>query len=1104
MTEPAVHPGQWRLARIEVVNWGTFSGRTVIDVARAGHLITGASGSGKSSLLDAIATVLTPRNALRFNAAAQESATRNDDRTLMSYVRGAWSRESDAGMHRAVSRFLRVGPTWSGIALRFDNGGAPAPEIGHAGSARAPRSVSLVKLFQVRGRSVEPGDLKEWSFIADSAVTLAEFEPLIVPTVDVRAIKRQWPDAEVASGSQRSYFARIERLLGPGITALSLLHRTQSAKNLGTLDTLFRGYMLEKPGTFDLAENAVHQFGELRAAHLLVVEARQQLEALRAMEPTMAGFERAESDAAEASRLLDAMPAFQDALRLRLVAQDLDTARTSAVAARTALDAARAERQEAREALGAATQAARDLGSDRTELARAHVDRVQQDANRVLQVWTELANTLAEVGIEAPETGDAFAELQQAARSEVEAGGTERSMYEETHAVGSARRALEHVEGDVEALQRQRSNVPAPLLRARQAIAAHLGVDHRAVPFVGELLSVDPAHADWTGAIERVLRSLALTLAVRTDLLPAVRAFVDREHLGVRLVYEVVDDGVPSPRPAATDRSLLHRVRAEPGAFERWVNWRVARDYDFACVLRPRDLDDHDRAVTRSGQVRRGDRYEKDDRAAVDDRTRWVLGSDTTAKLDALLALRAELRDTLRRAEATLERAERAARALTDRRYALKNALLRAWADVDRQTATDRVRRAQDALAAASRGDTDLERALANEQRARTDLATAEDLDQSAAIADARATALVEELSADERRLRLGVESAVLDAADADQLERRFRTVQRSIGRAQVLEVGAKVLGSLHRERDDAQGRAEAARRDFLGRVMPFRSTWTALVSELTDDIGDRNGYRALRADIEARGLPKHEQAFLRLLQDRSREMLGHLLSDLREAPKLIEERTQPVNESLLRSEYDRDRFLQIRVRPNRSHEVQQFISELRSGVDGSLADEDLAAAERRFSLIEGLMTRLASSDRRDVEWRQRCLDTREHVTFQAVEQDGAGIERNVHDSSAGLSGGQRQKLVVFCLAAALRYQLTDEDDEVPTYGTIILDEAFDKADASYTRNAMDVFTEFGFHMILATPMKLLGTIEPYVGAVTTVSNSTRAQSLVGHIRWGR
>ena len=100
------------------------------------------------------------------------------------------------------------------------------------------------------------------------------------------------------------------------------------------------------------------------------------------------------------------------------------------------------------------------------------------------------------------------------------------------------------------------------------------------------------------------------------------------------------------------------------------------------------------------------------------------------------------------------------------------------------------------------------------------------------------------------------------------------------------------------------------------------------------------------------------------------------------------------------------------------------------------------------------------------------------------------------------MSGGQQQKLVIFCLAAALRYQLASPDDPVPSYGTVVLDEAFDKADVRYTRMAMDVFVEFGFQMVLATPQKLLQTIEPYVGGITTVNNPTRRHTLIADVTW--
>ena len=54
------YPGQWRLARVDMANWGTFNGFQSLPVDRRGLLITGPSGSGKSTVLDAVAAVLTP------------------------------------------------------------------------------------------------------------------------------------------------------------------------------------------------------------------------------------------------------------------------------------------------------------------------------------------------------------------------------------------------------------------------------------------------------------------------------------------------------------------------------------------------------------------------------------------------------------------------------------------------------------------------------------------------------------------------------------------------------------------------------------------------------------------------------------------------------------------------------------------------------------------------------------------------------------------------------------------------------------------------------------------------------------------------------------
>ena len=104
---PGVASGQWRLSEVQLANWGTFdAGIYRIDIAREGHLITGASGSGKSSLLDAIAAVLTPDKWLRFNEAAQGAEARANRRSIVSYVRGAWTRTNDELEDRVVAAYL--------------------------------------------------------------------------------------------------------------------------------------------------------------------------------------------------------------------------------------------------------------------------------------------------------------------------------------------------------------------------------------------------------------------------------------------------------------------------------------------------------------------------------------------------------------------------------------------------------------------------------------------------------------------------------------------------------------------------------------------------------------------------------------------------------------------------------------------------------------------------------------------------------------------------------------------------------------------------------------------------------------------------------------
>ncbi len=1091
-TDRRMHPGQWRLARIEVVNWGTFDGFHAVDVARKGHLFTGGSGSGKSSLLDAIAAVLTPGRAITFNAAAQEAAGRQSDRTWITYVRGAWSKETDELEGHTVATYLRPRTTWSGIMLRFEDD--------------VHKPVSLYRLFHLTGTSNDIGSLKELNFITRRADGLMTFAPYANRGIDKRRLdKDQDPVVSTTTGKHGAYFQRLQRLLGiERETALQLLHKTQAAKNLGTLDTLFRRYMLDAPATFAHADTAVEQFAELRDAYDHVVDLRRQRDALRAVADAANVYEVAERAAAQLSDIATAVEAFAIRKKLELSRDALIEADTKVRRAASDLERIQRESHVAREQWEAARGLLQQLGGGDLTAHQGRIDDAVTEREAIADRHQRLSERLTAAGIPAATTRVEYDDLCTAAQETLREPEPPPLDYDQLDRLSRARKSVADLTAQIQALERHRSNIDHRLLRIRDELCSELGVARGRLPFAGELISVRPDFAEWTGAIERALAPMSTALLVHDSDLGAVRRAVDRRHLGVNLTIDAVPATSERPLRAVDERSLVYRMDITDGIFADYLHRRISEEFDFACVSSPDELADVARGVTINGLVKRsGRRYIKADRHAVNDRSRWVLGGDIGpkgAELERLLT-------AARRDYEALQHATDAASAERDRlirqRDLYREVLTIPWRDIDIAGADRRIENLRAAFTKLVDPDTDLGRASEAESAARGEL---EQLSQEENGATAR-HAVVE---SERDRIRAAIaeleDGPVADLTDtvAADLEHRFRSEQRVISFDWVDTVATKVQGQLRIEVASAGNRVLEASNPFVHQATESAQQWRAVVTNanLTPDIAERAGFREILDGIQSRGLPEHERNFRRLLENRSRESITFLRDDLLGVLRQIESRIAPINDSLSRSQFDRDRYLHVKVRLRRTQEVTDFLEQLGEIVRGNWSEEDLAGAERRFNVLAAIMQRLGSSERTDREWRGRVLDTREHVTFIAEEVDRNGTVHNVHDSSAGLSGGQRQKLVVFCLAAALRYQLADPEAAFPDYGAVILDEAFDKADAEYTRMAMDIFVAFGFQMILATPQKLLQTLEPYIGAVTVVTNPDRNASHLANVEF--
>jgi hypothetical protein len=153
-----VRPG-YRLHRLELLNWGTFDGRCeVLRLAGDNTLVTGDIGSGKSTLVDAVTTLLLPANRISYNKAA---GAETRERSLRTYVLGHYKSErvESTGASRAVG--LRDQSSYSVILGVFRNEGVragrhPRPGLLDAGHEREPTSPVL---RHGRGRPVDRGRL---------------------------------------------------------------------------------------------------------------------------------------------------------------------------------------------------------------------------------------------------------------------------------------------------------------------------------------------------------------------------------------------------------------------------------------------------------------------------------------------------------------------------------------------------------------------------------------------------------------------------------------------------------------------------------------------------------------------------------------------------------------------------------------------------------------------------------------------------------------------------------------------------------------------------------------------------------------------------------
>ncbi len=1063
------------LDAIELYDWGAFGGLHRADIDPRGTALIGPTGSGKTTLVDALMTLLV--GSPRYNLAS--TGGHESDRDLLSYVRGVSGAGNDSGDNAHVAR---TGAVVTGLSARFTNG---------------EDVVCIGALLWIEGSSSAMADLKRrWVFCQGAGPALeawlsAHREGGVRA---LRTLEAETPGLKFYE-SKQAYLSRLRGFFEVGENAFTLLNRAAGLKQLNSIDEVFRELVLDDSAKFERAQEVADEFNTLDGIHAELITARRQRDALLPIERDWGLRQQAQAQAERVVDLRHALPAWYAQQALALLQKQEETLQNRLQAQQSVVKSAeQAERLAEDEArslqaawLTAGGQSLEHLQA-RAQMQREQLLSRQQRARdyRALaqsQGWL-LASDQAGFEANRAHASGQLLELQSLDASQ------EQTLFECDRARHTVSQQLQDCQRDLaEVRARPDSNLPPAYQRFRAELADALDTAADAVPYLAELIEVQAAHAPWRGAIERALGGHRLRLLVPSAQMQAALAWVNvrDNRLHVRLLEA---DAKREP------------ARFLPDGYSRRLNWRehplreAAKHFVAGIDLQGVDdvarLREQEHALTVQGMVsgRRG-LFDKQDQRRLDED--WMTGFDNRDRLARLETLQQEL---LAEQAQTAQRFDIAQAALRETRA--RSALLAAFlkldfAEIDVDGARAALETIDSELARLMAPDSDAATAHARWQTALQALAQQRRLREEAERQRMQIEVSLQQVQDAALRLRHrageGVAVALAEALAAQfpllSLERLAERAEIERAAADALELQAHKLEQRLRSLDTQLVRAMSA----------ARHVDTGALAEVGSELQDVPDYLQRLRQLIEEALPEKQQRFLKYLNESSDQGVTQLLSDIENEVARIEERIEELNATLQRVDFQPGRFLQLEPRKVVHQGLRDLDQALRVLRAAALRDDE---GESHYRALQALVALLREAvDKRKTLAARALLDPRHRLQFAVsviAREGGEVIETRT--SSQGGSGGEKEIIASYVLTASLSYALCPAGASRPLFATIVLDEAFSKSSQAVAGRIIRALTEFGLHPLFVTPNKELRLLREHTRSAILVHRRGSQASL--------
>ena len=594
----------FKLDYLEVWNWGTFDKKVYhMNLHGNNSLLTGANASGKSTLIDALLTLMVPLKRQRFYNQSS-GVEKKSNRTEESYFFGNYGNQQQEGAASTTTLRLRDKGARSVLLASFCN-----------------VDKRVVTLFQVRYYTGE--ELKVLFGVARESLTIerdfSEFDlhgdwrKRLTKKYNTNETKRtiEFFDGPVAYGE------KMITLFGMrSDKALTLFNQIVGVKVLDDLDSFIRTNMLEELPAEEKYQELKDNFQNLMEAKTNIDKVKEQIAQLEPINALTEELKEIDIRIVEMEQEKSVAAYWFAARTVDLCDKELVCCKSDLRKLEDRLKELKVQKGELEQEQMRLTVAIEkdEVGQQIHEIEKEINQRVRIRDNR--KAKAEEYDKLAKLEkMEQSPDVEVFEINRATAKREKDALQVtiDRQLMEEKR---QAQNRQDEISSNIEErmatiryLQQHKNNISGRVAEIRDEILEAVGATTEEIPFIGELICVKDDERDWEYSIERILHNFALRLVVPEKYYKQVNEYVNGHNLRGRIVYQRYQGAETirefEDRTLKAD-SLLRKLEYKPMClYLDWLEDRLFAEFNYSCVDSLADFNHlQEKAVTKEGLIK--------------------------------------------------------------------------------------------------------------------------------------------------------------------------------------------------------------------------------------------------------------------------------------------------------------------------------------------------------------------------------------------------------------------------------------------------------------------------------------------------------------------